>query len=80
MPIIQQLLKSLWKDDGITTNQKLVDSLKKNGKNANTVYNWGELEEHINKMEQNNLCIVLMGAGNIYKWTEEIYKQTLKNV
>jgi UDP-N-acetylmuramate--alanine ligase len=60
------------KDDGITTNSKIVDKLRESGSDAKTVENPEELKNYIQKLNRNDLCVILMGAGDIYKWTPEL--------
>lgn len=61
-------------DDGITTNKTLADVLNKFVP-AYPVENVEELKKYLVKITPPNpLCVVLMGAGNIYKWTGEIMK------
>lgn len=54
-------------DDGVTTNKTLAEKTK-NGDTANSTE---ELKQKISSI-QGDLCIVLMGAGGIYKWTGEL--------
>lgn len=59
-------------DDGITTNKTLADAVNKFVP-ALAVENPEELKKYLQKINSSKpLCIVLMGAGNIYKWTSEI--------
>ncbi len=73
-------------DDGITTNKTLANALNKFVPTL-AVENPEELKKYLDKITPPNpllqqegepetkpLCIVLMGAGNIYKWTGEIMK------
>jgi len=54
-------------DDGETTNEKLANAVNIQ-KPAGAVSNAGELKIELEKIAP-PLCVVLMGAGNIYKWT-----------
>ena len=61
-------------DDGFTTNKTLADAVNKFVP-AFAVKNPEELKILLQKINSSkSLCIVLMGAGNIYKWTDEIMK------
>jgi UDP-N-acetylmuramate--alanine ligase len=56
-------------DDGVTTNKTLSDALNKFVP-AFAVENPEELKTLLQKIDSlKPLCIVLMGAGDIYKWT-----------
>lgn len=57
------------KDDGETTNKKLAEAI---GSSAFAIENVEELKIKITHHQK--LCVVLMGAGNIYKWTPELLK------
>lgn len=64
-------------DDGITTNKTLADAINLSvdvqGQIANIVKDANELKTIIAKIKSSRpFCIVLMGAGDIYKWTEKI--------
>ena len=62
-------------DDGITTNKTLSDAINLNTKKdvAFPVKDADELKILIENIKSPKpLCVVLMGAGNIYKWTGEI--------
>jgi UDP-N-acetylmuramate--alanine ligase len=52
-------------DDGLTTNKTLAEKIK----NGDTVNSPEEARRKISKLGK-GLCIVLMGAGNIYQWTK----------
>jgi UDP-N-acetylmuramate--alanine ligase len=57
-------------DDGKTTNKLLADAINKYTP-ASPVQNEQELKTLLNKINSSNpLCVVFMGAGNIYKWIE----------
>ncbi len=57
---------------GVVTNQTLAEAVNKHTE-ANTVENAGELKREIETIKSDKpLCIVLMGAGNIYKWSEAL--------
>jgi UDP-N-acetylmuramate--alanine ligase len=59
-------------DDGITTNKTLSDALNKFVP-AFPVNNPEELKRYLKKISSvKPLCTVLMGAGNIYKWTNSL--------
>jgi UDP-N-acetylmuramate--alanine ligase len=66
-------------DDGITTNKTLSDAINLtigNKDTASPVENPEELKVLIKNIKsQKPLCVVLMGAGNIYKWTNEIINE-----
>jgi UDP-N-acetylmuramate--alanine ligase len=57
-------------DDGETTNKTLADAVNKFIP-AIAIENPDELLRLISEQKK-PLCIVLMGAGNIYKWTQQI--------
>lgn len=59
-------------DDLVTTNIKLSNAINNNGNVAFPVNNVSELKKYIEKISNNNLCVVLMGAGDIYKWTPNL--------
>lgn len=61
-------------DDGQTTNKTLSDAINLNYKNiASPIKNPEELKtEFKNIPNQKPLCVVLMGAGEIYKWTTKM--------
>lgn len=59
-------------DDGITTNSKIVNKLRENGRDAKAVENPEELKSYLKKLKRNDLCVILMGAGDIYKWTPKL--------
>jgi UDP-N-acetylmuramate--alanine ligase len=71
-------------DDGKTTNKTLSDAINLSSADKKTiaypVESPEELKEYLKKINSPRLigghakplCIVLMGAGNIYKWTSEI--------
>ncbi len=56
-------------NDKETTNYKLAKNI---GEKAKTIENIENLKTELNKLKNEDLCIVMMGAGNIYKWTKEI--------
>jgi UDP-N-acetylmuramate--alanine ligase len=59
-------------DDRITTNKTLADAINKFVP-AFAVENPEELKTSLHKINhQKPLCIVLMGAGDIYKWTNSL--------
>lgn len=58
------------KSDGSVTNQTLADAINKQTP-ASAVDNPEELMGKITPLNS-NLCIAMLGAGNIYKWTKEI--------
>ena len=59
-------------DDGQTTNKTLSDAINKFVP-ALAVENAEELKIFLNKIKSTRpLCVVLMGAGNIYKWTDSL--------
>lgn len=65
-------------DDGVTTNKTLADAINKNVP-AKAIENVEELKSELEKLDSTlptqaskPLCIVLMGAGNIYKWTPKL--------
>jgi UDP-N-acetylmuramate--alanine ligase len=59
-------------DDEITTNKTLSDAINKFVPSF-PAENTDELKKHLHKINSSKpLCVVLMGAGNIYKWTNEI--------
>ncbi|MEK7634957.1 MAG: UDP-N-acetylmuramate--L-alanine ligase [Patescibacteria group bacterium] len=59
-------------DDGTTNNKVLAEAINKT-KPSQSVENPQELKNFLQKMNpQKLLCVVLMGAGNIYKWTDEV--------
>ena len=59
-------------DDGVTTNNKLANAINKTTP-AKAIEHVEELKTEIEKIDSSKpLCIVLMGAGNIYKWTDEL--------
>lgn len=59
-------------DDGETTNKKLALAINKLTP-ASPVADPKELKEKIAEIKSDQpLCIVLMGAGNIYNWTKEL--------
>jgi len=61
-------------DDGKTTNKMLAKIVNKYTPTL-SVENHNELKKYLLKINSSKpLCIVLMGAGNIYKWTKEILK------
>lgn len=61
-------------DDGITTNKTLAETINKFVP-ASAVENVEELKTMIKNIKSSKpLCIVLMGAGNIYNWTDKIIK------
>jgi len=61
-------------DDHKTTNKMLAEIVNKYTP-ALPVENHNELKKHLLKIDSSKpLCVVLMGAGNIYKWTKEILK------
>lgn len=60
------------KEDVTVTAQMLVDSLKKQGKDASFVINADEFMAKIGSKLQNNDILVTMGAGDIYTWHEKI--------
>jgi len=58
-------------NDGITTNKTLSGAVNKFVP-AFSVENAGELKKYLeNTKHTRPLCVVLMGAGNIYKWTSQ---------
>jgi UDP-N-acetylmuramate--alanine ligase len=64
-------------DDHITTNKTLSNAINLSSANKETaaypVENPEELKTLLQKINSPKpLCIVLMGAGNIYKWTSEL--------
>lgn len=60
--------------DGSVSNQTLARAANKFVR-ALAVANASELRDLITKIKSNKpLCIAMLGAGNIYKWTEEILK------
>lgn len=62
-------------DDRETTNKKLADVINKTIP-ASPISNPAELKTLLKKIDANRpLCIVFMGAGNIYKWTSEVLNQ-----
>lgn len=59
-------------DDGITTNKKLAEEINKL-KPSKPVLDVDELKKELNSLDTSKpLCVVLMGAGNIYKWTDRL--------
>lgn len=59
-------------DDGITTNKTLSDAINKFVP-AFSVENPKELKGYLKKISSAKPhCVVLMGAGNIYKWTNSL--------
>lgn len=59
-------------DDGKTTNQSLAETINKHIP-TKAVDNVGELKKELETIiAHQKLCVVLMGAGNIYKWTEQL--------
>jgi UDP-N-acetylmuramate--alanine ligase len=61
-------------DDGETTNGTLADAINKFTPSA-PVENPEQLKtflQKINSEDKKSLCVVLMGAGNIYKWTQTL--------
>ena len=61
-------------DDGITTNKTLANAVNKFVP-ALSVQNPEELKKSLQKINSPKpLCIVLMGAGNIYKWTSKLIR------
>jgi UDP-N-acetylmuramate--alanine ligase len=59
-------------DDKITTNKTLAEAINKFVP-ALAVENQEELKKYLEKIDSPKpLCIVLMGAGNIYKWTNSL--------
>lgn len=60
--------------DGTVTNQTLADAVNKYTP-ASAVNDVEELGEKIIRPETDaKLCVAMLGAGNIYKWTKEILK------
>jgi UDP-N-acetylmuramate--alanine ligase len=60
-------------DDGKTTNTTLAQAVAEKVPSL-AVNNVEELKNFLGTNIKEPACVVLMGAGNIYKWTEEILK------
>ena len=59
-------------DDKKTTNKTLAEAVNK-FKPSLAIENVEQLKKELEKINSSKpLCIVLMGAGNIYKWTKNI--------
>ena len=65
-------------DDGFTTNKTLSDAINLNTENKDVAFPVGNIEELKKLLKKINytkpLCVILMGAGNIYKWTPKLIK------
>lgn len=60
------------KDDGKTTNAALAKAVNKSVPSV-AIENPRALKEELRKIETSKkMCVVLMGAGNIYEWTKKL--------
>lgn len=69
--LIAPIFLSRETDDGITTNKGIVEKIKEHTKGG-AIENTEELKQYLKNTKQDGpFCVVLMGAGDIYKWTKD---------